>query len=352
MTVKDIIELQTKLSDLIGVPGHEEPIAELIIQEVTPLVDKIWTDPLGNVLAIKEGLKGENRILLDAHMDEVGLMVSHVEPNGFLRFVLLGGWDTRTLLSQSVVLLNDKGEVYHGVIGAKPPHILTAEERTKPVQPHEMYIDVGLRSEGEVVDNGIHVGSVGTLHDPVVVFPNNMLRARALDDRLGCNLIIQLLRRLKNEKIDDTLVINFAVQEEVGARGGKTGAYTLEPTMALALETTTGADVPDVKDPMCPTKVGDGPALTVADRSMVASPKVLARLRKNAELKGIKYQYKKPASGGTDAGQIHLSRGGVPSGVVSVPCRYLHSPVSMASMDDAMAVLELVEAFVRNPASV
>lgn len=355
MTIKEIISLQKELSSFIGVSGFEDDVRDFLIEQITPLVDKVTKDTMGNVLAIKKGSNPEaHRILLDAHMDEVGFMINHIEPDGYLRFVMIGGWDTRTLLSQAVVIKSKTGKIYNGIIGSKPPHILTAEERKYLVQVKDMFIDIGMSSEEEATTNGINIGSTGTLYDPIIEMPNNQLRARSLDDRLGCNLIIQLLKRLKNnsKSLEETILISFSVQEEVGLRGVGPATYTLDPTMALAIETTVGANVPNVQIRDRPTEVGKGPAISIIDRSTISSQAVNERITKNAELAQIKFQYKRPAFGGTNAGIIHKTKGGIPTTIISVPCKYLHSPVSMASMDDALALLNLLEAFLLNKAKI
>jgi len=353
MNIKSIKSLQEELSTLIGVSGHEDDVSNFILKliERENLADKAWIDPLGNVLAIKKGTNGKNRILLDAHTDEIGFMISHIEKNGFLRFVPVGGWDIRILLGQSVVIRSKAGKLFHGIIGSKPPHLTTANDRKKIVDISKMYIDIGMNSIEEVTDNNVVIGTTGTLFSPFVDFPNNMVRGKAFDDRTGCNVLIQILRLLKeNSSFEDTVLFNFAVQEEIGGRGSITGAFKLEPTIALAIENTTAADVPGIKEAEIPVYIGKGPAITVADKSMISSPKVNERLVKNAELDKIVYQFKKPMYGGTDAGKIHISREGVPSSVVSVPCRYIHSPTSLLKLDDILSTVHFIDAFIRNKA--
>ncbi|MHA1472617.1 MAG: M42 family metallopeptidase [Promethearchaeota archaeon] len=355
MDIKSVKALQEELSNLIGVSGYEGDVSNFILNliEKEGLADKVWIDPLGNVLAKKEGTSGKNKILLDAHMDEIGFMVSHIEKKGFLRFVPIGGWDRRILLGQSIVIRSEVGKLLHGIIGSKPPHLTSANERKKVVEIPEMYIDIGMSSEKEVNENQINIGSTGTLFTPFLDFPNNMIRGKAFDDRTGCNLLLHIMRRLKEDSsMADSVLFNFAVQEEVGGRGAITGAFKLKPTMALAIENTTAGDVPGIREAEIPAYIGKGPAITIADKSMISSPKVNERLTKNAELKNIPYQFKKPAYGGTDAGKIHISREGVPSSVVSVPCRYIHSPTSLLKLEDLINTINLVDAFIRNAAKI
>jgi len=181
MDIKTIRALQEELSTLIGVSGHEDDVSNFILEliEKENLADKAWIDPLGNVLAIKNGTNGKDRILLDAHTDEIGFMISHIDKNGFLRFVPIGGWDTRILLGQSVIVRSKVGELYHGIIGSKPPHITSPDERKKPIKIPDMYIDLGMKSIEEVSNNNVVIGVTGTLFSPFVDFPNNMIRGKA-----------------------------------------------------------------------------------------------------------------------------------------------------------------------------
>ena len=353
MNIKSIKSLQEELSSLIGVSGHEDDVSNFILKliEKENLADKAWIDPLGNVLAIKKGTNGKERILLDAHTDEIGFMVSHIEKKGFLRFVPIGGWDIRILLGQSVVIRSKVGELFHGIIGSKPPHLTSTDERKKPVKIPNMYIDIGMNSIDEVTNNNIFIGVTGTLFSPFVDFPNDMVRGKAFDDRTGVNVLLHIMRLLNEDpSFKDTVLFNFAVQEEIGGRGAITGAFNLKPTIALAIENTTAADVPGIRDAEIPAYIGKGPAITIADKSIISSTKVNDRLVRNAEIDKIPYQFKKPMYGGTDAGKIHISREGVPSSVVSVPCRYIHSPTSLLKLDDILETIHLIDAFIRNKA--
>lgn len=354
LNIENIKELQQKLSTLLGISGHEEEVSNFILGEIETknLADKAWIDPLGNVLAIKEGTTGENRILLDAHIDEIGFMISHITEKGFLRFASIGGWDKRILLGQSVILKAGDEKIYNGIIGSHPPHLTTVEDRNKVVNIDNMYIDIGMTSEDEVLKSNINIGTIGTLFSPFVDFPNGMVRGKAFDDRTGCNVLLQTIKLLKEKEHSDTVLFNFAVQEEVGGQGAVTGAYKLKPTMAIAIENTTAADVPGVSKDKIPVYIGKGPAITVADISIISNPKVNARLIKNAEYEKIPYQYKKPRYGKTDAGMIQITRGGVPSSVVSVPCRYIHSPTSLLKLEDIYHTVRLIDAFIHNPVGI
>jgi len=355
LNIESIRVFQRKLSSFFGVSGYEEDVSKFILSEIENkgYVDKVWIDQLGNVLAVKEGNESKNKILLDAHTDEIGFMVSHIEKNGFLRFVPVGGWDIRILLGQKVILRSESGEIISGIIGSKPPHLSSVRERKKIVELSEMYIDIGLNSQDEVLNAKINIGSVGTLSATFEEFPNNLVCGKAFDDRTGCNVLLHLMMLLKEKpEINDTVLYNFAVQEEIGRIGATTGAFNLNPTMGIAIENTTAADVPGIKESEIPVYIGKGPAITVADKSIISSSKINRRLIKNAEQEKIPYQLKKPMYGLTDAGKIQVTREGVPSSVVSVPCRYIHSPTSLLKLEDIYNTVRLLEFFIRNPANI
>lgn len=356
MKLDGIKILQEQLSNLIGVSGHEDDVGDFILSiiEKEGLADKAWKDPLGNILAIIKGAKENERVLFDAHIDEIGFMISHIDTKGFLRFVPVGGWDARILLGQTVIIIADSGKKYNGIIGTIPPHLTSINERKKLPNIDQMYIDIGMSSKEEVESSHIKVGSVGTLISPFVDFPNNMVRGKSFDDRTGCNVLIHLLREIKKfDNVNETFLFNFAVQEEFDRIGAVTGAFKLDPTMAIAVENTTAADVPDIKSYKIPVHIGKGPAISVADKSIICSPHVNKRLIENAKIGEIPYQIKKPiGSGKTNAGKIQVTREGVKSTVVSVPCRYIHSPTSLLKLDDIYYTIELLKAFLINKASI
>ncbi len=344
-------QTQRELSEIIGVSGFELPVVEYIQSKIESLVDKVWIDPLGSLLAVKEGENPTERILLDAHVDEIGFMISYIEPKGFLRFVPIGGWDTRILLGQSVKIIGKNNQIYDGITGSKPPHLTTQKERETAAKISEMYIDTGMSSE-QIKEAGIDIGSVGTLYDPFLEFPNGMIRGKAFDDRTGVNVLIHIIKEFSKRNHNDSLLFSFTMGEEVGGRGAGPAAFSLDPTMAVAIENTTAADVPGIRDSECPAYIGRGPAISIADRSMIAHAKVNKRLIENAKYENIPYHMKKPIFGGTNAGIIHKTRAGIPSSVVSVPCRYIHSPTSLLLLKDIYHTVQLLSAFIRNPKSV
>lgn len=337
-------DLLRTLSDAFGPPGFEDDVRARLREIVEPLVDEIRVDPLGNLIATRHG-RGDRTLMLDAHMDEIGLMVSYVEESGFLRFATLGGWDARVIPSHGVTIKNDHGDRVHGVVGTPPPHILKAKDRKKPFDLEELFIDGGATSRDDVEAMGIHTGSPAVIHYPFRTMNHPFVTGKALDDRAGCTVLVKTLDALQNDELDVTLVANFSVFEEVGLRGARTAAFSIEPDVALALEGTVAADVPGIEDARIPTRLGQGPALTVADRSLIASPRLLRFIQDVAGDDEIPCQLKTPPSGSTDAGAIHQSRGGVLAGVISVPCRYIHSPFSILDLDDLENAARLTSAF-------
>jgi len=335
----DLINLLQTLSDAFGPPGFEDDVRSIIREKLSGLVDRIEEDALGNLTAWRDG-KGDRVVMLDAHTDEVGILVSHVDDRGFVRFVPLGGWDAR-LFPGARVTLRGKGGFVCAAVGFPAPHITKPEERSKAIAAEELFLDLGCRSKAEVADLGIGPGTPGVLDGPFKALNDNLVLGKAFDDRAGCAAAIVILEALKGKSLPFQLAVNFATSEELGLRGAKVASYRIQPDVALVLETTTGADFPGIPDHQCPTKLGAGVAITVADRTMLTSPRMLRFLVETAEEKGIAHQLKQPMSGGTDGGEIHLSRSGVLTGVLATPCRYLHGPSSVLDLRDLKALVEL-----------
>ncbi len=330
-----------RLLTLDGPSGFEHGVAAFLEEQFRRYSDSVHVDALGNLYAEVSG-DDKRRIMVCAHMDEVGFIVQHVAPSGFIRFVPIGGWDERVLPGLEVKLLA-KDTVF-GVVSTKPPHITTEAERKKVMEFDELYIDTGL-SQKELADLGVDVGT------PIVPSSTprqrgTIVKSKALDDRAGCYNLLRLIQKLKPSRDTPTVVFVGTTQEEVGLRGAHVVANTQRADAALILEATVAGDTPGVPEDKCPSKMGSGAVLTVMDRSMITHQKVYGALRRLADTGGIRYQIKKPAYGGTDAGAIHLGGSGVPSGVVSVPCRYIHTANSYMDLNDIEEVLKLAEAFV------
>jgi putative aminopeptidase FrvX len=341
----DTTALLRTLSDAFGPSGFEDEVRDTLRELVEPLVDEVRVDTLGNLIATRHG--SGPRLMLDAHMDEIGFMVSHVEDGGFLRFTPTSGWDPRIVPSHALTIRTERGTLQKGMIGTPPPHITPPAERDKPFRLDDLFVDIGATSADEVADLGIRVGSPAVIAYPFEQLNDDAVMGRALDDRAGCAVIVRTLEALRDADLGVSLVAAFTVQEEVGLRGAGTAAFQIEPDIALALEGTIAADTPGISGARQITRQGRGPVISVMDGGMIVPSRFVRALSMIADAEGLAWQYKTPPAGGTDAGAIHRSRGGVLSGVVSLPCRYIHSPYAIMRLSDFEATVRLVTAFVR-----
>lgn len=321
-----------KLSNASGVVGREEEVRNLMASLMKPYTDEVYVDKLENVIAVKKGKNNASKVMLAAHMDEIGLMVKTINKEGFLQFAKMGGIDDRILLAQKVIVQSSKGPV-HGIVGSKPPHIQKEEERKKIVTFDELFIDIGADSKKEVAKMGVRIGDPVVFDEKYMSIGKDLAIGKAFDNRIGCAVMVETLRLLKETKCNVFAV--GTVQEEVGLRGAATAAFGVDPDVGIALDVTVAGDVPGVKEFDSAVKMGKGPTLTVTDAGLVTHPKVLRLLLDTAEENKIAYQLETGLMGTTDAARISLARQGVPSGTVSVPARYIHSPVGMISLKDA-----------------
>ena len=324
-----------ELSEAFGVSGDEGDVRAVVLDAVREHVDEVKVDAMGNVLAFKRGTGRQRmRVMLDAHMDEVGLMVVGHNSDGFLQVQTVGGIDSRLLPG---ALLQIGPERIPGVIGIKPIHLLSGEEDQKASKIKDLVVDIGATSKDEAKTLA-PVGSYATFATQFCEL-GPTVRGKAFDDRAGCAVLVELLQ---GERFRFDLHAAFTVQEEVGLRGAQVAAYTIEPDCAFALEGTVADDIPKDKDVSPTTELGQGPAITVMDRSFIADRRLVRLLTSTAKELGIPYQFKQPGVGGTDAGAIHRTREGVPSATVAVPCRYIHSPVGLLSLDDFNNTVQLM----------
>jgi len=321
-----------KLSNASGVVGREEEVRNLMAKLMKPHADKVYVDKLENVIAVKKGRKNAPKVMLAAHMDEIGLMVKTVNKEGFLQFAKMGGIDDRILLAQKVIIQSSKGSI-HGIIGSKPPHIQKEEERKKIVAFDELFIDIGAESKEDVAKMGVRVGDPVVFDEKFVSIGKDVVMGKAFDNRIGCAVMVETLKLLKEKECSIFAV--GTVQEEVGLRGAATAAFGVDPDVGIALDVTVAGDVPGVREFDTTVKMGKGPALTVTDSGLITHPKVLRLLLDTAEENKIAYQLETGVMGSTDAARISMTRQGVPSGTVSVPARYIHSPIGMISLKDA-----------------
>jgi putative aminopeptidase FrvX len=343
----DLRAVLEKLSNEFGVSGRERAVRLLVKNEIEGLVDRLTVDALGNLITYKagDGPEPRLRVMLSAHMDEVGFMITKVEKNGLLRFAGVGGPDQRTLLGKRVVIGDER---LPGIIGALPPHLLSRDQLNRIVPIEEMAIDIGATGDKEAGVK-VKVGDYATFATRFSVLSDDpafpTVRGKAFDDRVGCTVLIGLLA----EHYPVDIVGLFSVQEEVGLRGARVAAYRTEPDAAIALEGNTCDDTPRLPDEETTpvTRVGDGPAITIMDRSFFTHPGMLRLFRETAAAEGIPIQYRAPGFGGTDTGAIHLSRAGVPSIQAGIPCRYIHGPASILNMNDLTNTVRLAGAALR-----
>jgi putative aminopeptidase FrvX len=333
-----------KLSNACGVAGREEEVRNLMIKLLKPYADKIVVDKLENVIAIKKGKKPAPKVMLAAHMDEIGLMVKTISKEGFLQFAKMGGIDDRILIAQKVIVYTSKGQL-QGIIGSKPPHIQKEEERKKIVAYDELFIDIGAESKEDVGKMGVKVGDPVGFDAKYAKIGKDTVIGKAFDDRVGCAVMIETLKLL--EKTDCNVFAVGTVQEELGLRGAGPAAFGVDPDLGIALDVTVAGDVPGVREFDTTVKMGKGPALTVSDSGLVTHPKVMRLLLDVAEENKIACQLETGLMGSTDAARISLTRQGVPSGAVSIATRYIHSPVGMLSLKDAEDSAKLTAAAIQ-----
>jgi len=337
------IQLLEKLSNAFGPSGLEDEVVHILRKELEKCADETQGDKLGNVMFYHEGKKGYPRVMLSAHMDEVGFMITYVEDSGFLRFDTWG-ITNNIMPGQRVVFKGERGFI-RGIIGTKPPHIMTTDEQNKIVPKEDLFIDIGADNIAQANMKGADVGMMGVFDVEFIDLGDGYFRGKALDDRAGCVVLAETFKALRDSPYN--VVAVGSVQEELGIRGARTAAWQVEPDIGLALEGTFVADVPGTRPDRVSSKIKGGPVLTIMDRATFTHPHILKTLIKTAKQKAIPFQFKKVPVGGTDAGAIHLTKAGVPSGTVAVPCRYIHGPVSIIHIDDLKNTIRLVTEFTK-----
>lgn len=329
--------LLERLSNACGIPGREDEVRHLLRQELAPHVDDIWTDPMGNLIMRKGA--GSTRVMLDAHMDEVGFVVSGFTEDGCLQFKQVGGCDPRVLPGRAVWITNAR---IPGVIGAKAFHLCSDEERNSPVSMGDMVIDFGARTKEEAE-------SVCELGDPIYFasafarFGEQVVKGKAFDDRAGCAVVAAVLKEANYPGL--TLYGVFTCQEEVGLRGARIAAYNLHPHVAIAIDATASGNVPGIDPFDTSTNMGEGPAIYLQDAHTVPSARLRAELVRVAKAHAIPHQFKRLTAGGTDSVAIQTQRGGIPSCPVSIPSRYIHSGASLMDLRDFGHTCDLMHAF-------
>ncbi len=329
-----------KLCNAHGVSGFEGNVTEIMKKEFKKSCESIEVDSFGNVIA-KKG-KGKTKIMLAAHMDEIGLMVKHITEKGFISFVKIGGIDDRVLINQRVIIKTKKGDI-PGVIGSKPPHLQKEEEKKNVIKHDELFIDIGAKDQKNAKKR-VEIG------DPIIFEPNfgqftgDVFYGKAIDNRLGCYALLRIMEKIP-KGIDATIYAVGTAQEEVGLKGARVSAFKLNPDYAFAIDTTIAGDTPQIKKTESSLEIGKGPAVTITEasgRGVVTHPKLRELLIKTAKKYKIPYQVDVLEGGMTDGAIIYLTREGVPTGVISIPCRYIHGPTGVFNMKDVDNTIKLL----------
>ncbi|WP_163539723.1 M42 family metallopeptidase [Gracilibacillus sp. YIM 98692] len=333
-----------ELTDARGIPGDEKEPRQVMEKWIQPYADKVYTDHLGSLIAEKSGEENGPKVMVAGHLDEVGFMVTKIDDKGFVYFQTVGGWWSQVMLAQRVTLLTKKGDVT-GVIGSKPPHILSPEARKKPVEIKDMFIDIGATSREEAQEFGVRPGdSVVPYFEFTPLKNEKLLLAKAWDNRIGCAIAIEVLKRLQEEKHPNVVYGVATVQEEVGLRGAKTATHSIQPDIGFAVDVGIAGDTPGISSKDADSKIGDGPQIILYDASMVSHKGLRDFVIDTADEKNIPYQYATMAGGGTDSGSIHVTAEGVPALSITVPTRYIHTHAAILHQDDfEHAVQMLVE---------
>ena len=324
-----------RLSELHGVSGVEDEVRDYIIKEIKPYCDEVTVNSTGSVIAFKKGKNPpENKLMICAHMDEVGLIITDAEENGLLKFATVGGIDARVLCGTPVLVGENK---LPGVIGAKPIHLLEDDEKSKAPKTKEMHIDIGALSREEALQH-VLPGDYAVFDTNFGEFGDGLLKGKALDDRAGCAVLMEIIKR----DLECDLYFVFSTMEEVGLRGAKCAAFSLAPDMAIVVESTTAADIPGVDECSKVCRVGEGAVISFMDRTTIYDRGLLKLVQRTANDRGIRWQFKKGVTGGNDSGTIHNSRSGIRTAAISLPCRYLHSPCAVIAESDLNATCDLV----------
>lgn len=328
------IKLLETLCRSCGISGNEGKVRDLIYNQIKDYAATAETDNMGNLIVLKKGKKTPSKkLLVSAHMDEVGFIVTDITPDGYLKFNEVGGIDRRVVMGKSVTV-GDKG--INGVVCAKPVHLLEGDQRDNIPSYSGMFIDIGAKNREEA-QSFVMPGDSVNFTAPFECYGGRII-GKAIDDRAGCLVMIEMI---KSELEYDTY-FSFVVQEEVGLRGAKCAAYTVDPDFAIVVESTTAADIPGIDDSKKVCMVGNGAVISFMDRSTIYDKKLVNLAVECGKKAGVKTQLKKAVAGGNDAGVIHCSRSGVRTAAVSLPCRYLHSNCGLIALDDLNSVYKTV----------
>lgn len=334
--------LLKKICETAGAPGFEDRVRELVIKEVSPFVDSIDIDNMGNVITLIKGKDRKKSVMIGAHMDEIGFIVTHIDNNGFLKFHPLGGFDPKTLTSQRVIVHGKKDII--GVMGSKPIHVMSPEEKNKVPKISDYYIDLGLSKEK--VDEVISIGNTVTRERKLIEM-GDCLNCKSLDNRVAVFILIEVLKTLDTPAHDTYGV--FTVQEEVGIRGAQVAALKINPDFGFGLDTTIAYDVPGAGDHEKITSLGDGVAIKIMDASTICDSRMVNFMQKTATKHKIKWQKEILTAGGTDTANIQrMSPGGSIAGAFSIPTRHIHQVIEMVNKNDVKDCIDLMKVCLNN----
>jgi endoglucanase len=335
--------LLNKICTIPGAPGFEKKIRELVLKELKGLTDHVELDNMGNIYAVKYGTaKDRKKVMIGAHMDEIGFMVTHIDDKGFIRFHTLGGFDPKTLTAQRVIIHGKKDVI--GVMASKPIHVMTAAEREKVAKLSDYFIDTGLSAEE--VKEMVEIGNPITREREFIEM-GNCVNGKSLDNRLAVFILIETLKKLKGKKVPYDIYGVFTVQEEVGIRGANVSALRINPDFGFGLDTTIAFDLPGAAAHEMITKLGEGTAIKIMDASTICDYRMVEYMKKTATKHKIKWQPEILTAGGTDtAGIQRMTEGGSIAGAVSIPTRHLHQVIEMAHKEDIQGSIDLLVACV------
>ncbi|MFT5780580.1 MAG: putative aminopeptidase FrvX [Crocinitomicaceae bacterium] len=335
------LPLLSKICTTPGAPGFEQKLRELVLDEIKDLADEVEVDNMGNVYAIKRG-KGDKRVMIGAHMDEIGFMVTHIDDNGFIRFTTLGGFDPKTLTAQRVIIHGKKDII--GVMASKPIHVMTADERNKVAKLTDYFIDTGMKAEE--VNEIVEIGNPVTREREFIEM-GQCVNGKSLDNRLAVFILIETLRNLKGKEVPYDIYGVFTVQEEVGIRGANVSSLRINPDFGFGLDTTIAFDLPGAAAHEKITELGKGTAIKIMDASTICDYRMVKYMKQTADNHKIKWQPEILTAGGTDtAGIQRMTEGGSIAGAVSIPTRHLHQVIEMAHKEDIQGSIDLLTACV------
>ncbi|MCP4520811.1 MAG: M42 family metallopeptidase [Cytophagales bacterium] len=339
------VELLKKICEINGAPAFEEPVRQLVLKEIEGLVDEVSVDNMGNVIAVKKGANNPEvkKVMVAAHMDEIGFIVTHIDDRGFLRFHTLGGFDPKTLTSQRVIVHGKKDLV--GVMGTKPIHVMSPEERNQPVKIGSFYIDLGMPKEE--VEKYISVGDSIT-RDRELIEMGDCVNCKSIDNRVSVFILIETLKALQGKEIPYDFYATFTVQEEVGLRGANVATHAVNPDFGIGLDTTIAFDVPGAAPHEKVTSLGEGTAIKIMDTSAICDTRMVRFMKQVADENEIKWQPEVLTGGGTDTAALQrMGENGSIAGAISIPTRHIHQVIEMAHKQDIAYSIQLLTALVK-----